>query len=187
MKQPEQTIEEWQDKSLEDLSKFVPTIFDPEHDQYDKIREDIWHLLKVNVDPQGVKLEDNPDFTEEKIKNYFLDPENTLVLLTDEEDGRIKGFTFAIYDYDELEVRTAYIYTTKIDPKYQGKKLVVKLMDSLEAELIKKGYKQITRDARISNGYADKIQKTYGDRIIESKEHTSPYGSQRFFKIRLKV
>lgn len=46
----------------------------------------------------------------------------------------------------------------------------------------------MTGDAEVLNGYADKIVKNYGDRILESHEHESEYsmgGIQRFFKIAL--
>jgi len=42
-------------------------IFNPTSHQWDSIKDRIWELLKINVDPLGVPLENNPHFTQ---KNY---------------------------------------------------------------------------------------------------------------------
>jgi len=68
---------------------------------------------------------------------------------------------------------------------YQGKGNVGALMKDLEEELRTRGVKWITRDSAVENGYADKIQKHYGERVVETRERMSPWGKQRHFKIEL--
>jgi hypothetical protein len=58
-------------------------------------------------------------------------------------------------------------------------------MQKLEEELRAKGVKWLTREAAVKNGYADKIQKHYGDRIVETGERMSPWGLQCYFRIKL--
>ena len=157
-------------------------IFNPDSHQWNRIKDRIWELLKINVDPLGVPLENNPHFTPDKLKNFFEDPETIAVLLKEAE--KILGFSFAIPNDYESD-KTAYIYTTKIDPQYQNEGLVGVIMNTMEAELRKRKYQYITRDARVSNGYANKIIKHYADRIVEQKPHGSSYGQQVFFKIKL--
>lgn len=81
---------------------------------------------------------------------------------------------------------TAYIHSTAILPEHRGKKLVGRLIDLLEEELRRKGFQYVERDAAIENGYADSIERHYGDRIVASYDHVHPkHGPQRFFRIKL--
>jgi ribosomal protein S18 acetylase RimI-like enzyme len=165
-------------------------LFNPTTDQWDKIKDRIWELLKINVDPLGIPLENNPDFAPKKLKAYFEDPKSLVVLL--KEARKIIGFSFAIPDADDKEdeeFKTAVIFTTKIDPNYQGKGLVGVIMDRMEKILKKRGYTFIIRNARVSNGYADKIARHYADRIVtqlpNAPEQKEKYGDQVFFRIKL--
>ena len=160
-------------------------IFNPVREKWSEVREEVQELLSLNVAPEGIPLEQNPEFTEEVLKRLFEDPKTIAVFLRDQRTLRIQGFTFAIPDEDDGSGKTAYIYSTKIRPQLHGQRLIVSLMAELEAALKKKGYDYLTRDARILNGYADKIQKSYKGRILESKDHDSAYGPQRYFKIAL--
>jgi GNAT superfamily N-acetyltransferase len=81
---------------------------------------------------------------------------------------------------------TAYINFTAIDPDYQDKGFLGKLISTVEDELVTIGYTHIERDCRIENGYADKVEKFYGDRIDVKYDHRSLLGPLRFFRIRLK-
>jgi hypothetical protein len=58
-------------------------------------------------------------------------------------------------------------------------------MSDLEGKLWEKGYRYVTRDASVANGYAASIDHTYEGRIEERSAHDSKYGPQVFFKIRL--
>lgn len=156
-----------------------------------KVLAELYSASEVNwneIWPAISKLENEcfpgKAFGEEYLKKIFANEANIVILL---RRGKvIMGFTCGIPDENVADA--AYIDTTAITPTEQGKGFVAKLMNLLEAECRKKGYKYITRDAEVLNGYADKIKKNYKDRILESHDHKSEYsmgGIQRFFKIAL--
>lgn len=101
-------------------------------------------------------------------------------LLKDLRINKIVGYTSVSVGEDE-----AYIMNTAIASKYRGKGNVGKLMDELESELKSRGVKYLTRHSAVENGYADNVQNHYGDRIVETSERDSPWGVQRYFKIKL--
>jgi len=152
---------------------------------------ELYNAVENNWDeiwPTISKIEDEcfpgKGLGEEYLKEIFSGEENIVILL--KYGKRIVGFTCGIPDAEVVDA--IYIDTTEITLEEQGKGSVVKLMDLLEGESRLRGYKYITRDAEVLNGYADKIAKNYGDRVLESHEHPSEYsmgGVQRFFKIAL--
>lgn len=156
-----------------------------------KVLVEFYNTAAENWDeiwPAISKLEDEcfpgKGLGEEYLKDIFTNEANIIVLL--KQGSEIIGFTCGIPDENVADA--IYIETTEITPTEQGKGHVVAVMDLLENECRNRGYKFITRDAEISNGYADKIAKNYGDRILESHDHESEYsmgGMQRFFKIAL--
>ncbi|MEK7478998.1 MAG: GNAT family N-acetyltransferase [Patescibacteria group bacterium] len=171
-----------------------------------------WKYVGKNI--MAVELSafgEERSFGEETLENDFMNPENTIVILRDAQAEEIIGFTYAkptveAYpeDFPERSVSedTAYIYDTALKKEYQGKGLVQVLIERLEGELAKKGYRFIERDSadyspesvsKIDERtgakretYADKVRKTYGERIEREEKHDSEYGSQVFFRIRLK-
>lgn len=80
---------------------------------------------------------------------------------------------------------TAYVSYTAIEPEYQNKGHLKTLIDAVETELRVIGYEYLERNARVENGYADKITKFYGSRVVCSYDHPSNLGMLRFFRIRL--
>jgi ribosomal protein S18 acetylase RimI-like enzyme len=80
---------------------------------------------------------------------------------------------------------TAYINYTAIDPEYQDQGHLGTLIGAVEDELRLIGYPYMERNCRIENGYADKVQKHYGDRIVSMHDHQSLLGPLRFFRIAL--
>lgn len=154
-----------------------------------KVMVELYNASESNWDeiwPAISRLEDEcfseKGLGEEYLKEIFANEANIIILL--KLNKEIVGFTCAIPDVNDAE--SAYIETTEITPTEQGKGYVVELMRLLEDECRNRGYKYITRDAEVLNGYADKIVKNYGDRILESHDHESKYsmgGVQRFFKI----
>jgi len=137
----------------------------------------------IGIREQIMAIEDatfnNTGYGEGMMENLFEDQNNLNYLLKD-SDGKIIGYTQALIDGD-----SAYIMNTAIKPEYQGKGNVGALMKDLELELRTRGVKWITRDSAVENGYADKIQKHYGERVVETRERMSPWGKQRHFKIEL--
>jgi len=121
-------------------------------------------------------------FSQKDIYRYFTDPNVIAIILKYKDD--VIGFSFGF----SSEKYSFFIYDTAIRKEFQGKKLVSSIMNLLEKELQRRGYKYIEREVEICNGYAEKIRKHYGERIIEEgMPHTSVYskGKQIFFKIRI--
>ncbi len=137
----------------------------------------------MDIREQIMSIEDaafnSAGFGERMMEGLFEDERNINYLLKDSEE-KIIGYTQVCVRGD-----TAYIMNTAIAPEYQGKGNVAVLMNNLENELKSRGIKWITRDTAVENGYADKIQKNYGDRIVETREQMSPWGPQRHFRIKL--
>ena len=120
-------------------------------------------------------------YSEEIFKKDFSETDTTVILLRDSR-SKVIGYTYAL---PKEKPYTANVESTAIDPEFQGRGLVGKLIGRLEEELIKRGFKFMERDVAIGNGYADSIQRHYGSRILEWHDHPSDYGPQRFFRIRL--
>ncbi|HEY0010877.1 MAG TPA: GNAT family N-acetyltransferase [Candidatus Paceibacterota bacterium] len=120
-------------------------------------------------------------FSEEELRASFESAQNVVVLLR--QGGRIIGFSIAVPD---AKVAGAlYVNTTDILREERGKRHVVSLMHGLEEEARARGYKFLTRNAVVGNGYADKIMRSYEGRILETYENESEWGPQRYFKISL--
>jgi hypothetical protein len=131
-------------------------------------------IYKIEKDIFGEKSLD------EKMMESDINDTNTSLVLLKEGDS-IVGFTYSLPEGDGI----ARIVDTVLTKEYQNKGYVALLMKALEIELKKKGYKYITRDAVIENGYADKITKNYTSQIVETNEFVGEWGEQRHFKIRL--
>ena len=59
-------------------------------------------------------------------------------------------------------------------------------MDHLEEKLREDGFAYITRWANVKNGWAEKIKRHYGDRIVKGKNKIDPvYGPQVGYWIKL--
>jgi ribosomal protein S18 acetylase RimI-like enzyme len=78
-----------------------------------------------------------------------------------------------------------YIANTVIATSHQGRGLVKLLMDRLYADVRAVGARYIERDAAIANGYADKIVRSHAADVLETLDHDSPYGPQRFIRMRV--
>ena len=98
------------------------------------------------------------------------------------DGGRLIGYTQA-QPGDDPE--TYYIANTAIAKSHQGRGLVKLLMDQLYADVRAAGARYIERDAAIANGYADKIVRFHGADVLETLDHESPYGPQRFIRMRV--
>ena len=119
----------------------------------------------------------------EGLEENFTDPENIVVLARTSNNNLI-GLT--ICSPTSKDSKVANTDFTAVIPEEQGKHLVAKLMEVAEAELKRRGYLFMTTQARIQNGYANKVRKHYNERIVsESKMSGSAYGPRINFKIKL--
>lgn len=151
-----------------------------------------WELLKGDIMPFQ---KEHFGLEEEDLIDGFKNPEATIVIIRDTDTKKAVGFTYTepvqkVYRKDfhperEKLPNTAYIQNTALDPGYIGHKLVGPLMERLEAELVAKGYKYLERDSAVAYDYAANIQKRYGERVVLSEPHTSRWGDQIFFRIKL--
>ncbi len=111
----------------------------------------------------------------------------SLVVLLFEERGANDGQTLIGYTQAQPgdDSETYYIANTVIAKSHQGRGLVKILMDRLYADLRAMGARFIERDAAIANGYADKIVRFHAADVLETLDHESPYGPQRFIRMRV--
>ena len=80
----------------------------------------------------------------------------------------------------------ASLLNVLIDPAYRGQGLVWPLIAAVERELFARGTRELDIDARVDNGFADNVERRYGERatLIE-RDHPSPYGPQRTIRVSL--
>lgn len=138
-----------------------------------------WELLGDQIYAIEQSIFGEKSLDKDMMQSDVNDSKMNLVLLKDGDS--IVGFTYAVPENEE----SVRIVDTVLMKEYQHKGFVSLLMSCLETELKKRGYTYITRDALVENGYADKIIKNYSPRIIETKEFTSTWGKQIYFKIQL--
>lgn len=167
-----------------DKSIIAAKIYNSQEYPWDNIKDEILTLEKDEFSKNA--------WSESTLKKGFIGKDSVAVLLIDSTTGRIIGFSYAVkggldHNFKPVDkADTAYIENTIIDKTYRGKGLIGLMMDKLEKELIKKGYKFLERDARVANNYAANIKKHYQDRIVESFPHNSRYGEEVFFRIKLR-
>lgn len=123
-------------------------------------------------------------FTLAELRLAFNGRRSLVVLLWEgASDGdRLIGYTQA-QPTDDPE--TYYIANTAIAKSHQGRGLVKALMDRLYADARAAGARYIERDAAIPNGYADKIVRFHAAEVLETLDHDSPHGPQRFIRMRV--
>jgi ribosomal protein S18 acetylase RimI-like enzyme len=164
---------------------FIAEVFDLAVLSWEDIKETV---ISIEREAFGDK-----SFSDDDLSKDFQDKRNTVVLLKQAGSNTIIGFTYAkpteeIDPSEEIrpEKEVAFIWDTVIRKSFRHKHLVGILMNSLEEELRKRGYKYFEREAAVANNYAANISKQYKGRILEQSEpHDSVYGSQVFFRIRL--
>ncbi len=137
---------------------------------------------------------ENEAFGENSLSNIlekdFLDSTNIVVVLKNENQEAV-GFAYAKPSEPETDDgpakpgETAWMWDTVIKKDYQGKGLLGIIMEKLEGELRKRGFKYLERNALVANDYAQNIVKHYGNRIMKSFPLESKWGPQVFFRIRL--
>lgn len=123
-------------------------------------------------------------FSPSELRLAFNGRQSLVVLLWEGplDAGTLIGYTQAQPGRDPA---TYYIANTAIAKSHQGRGLVKLLMDRLYADVRAAGARYIERDAAIANGYADKIARAHSGDVLETLDHDSPYGPQRFIRMRL--
>jgi len=112
------------------------------------------------------------------LESLFTNPNNIAVILKD--GGKIIGYSVAEKRSDD----TLYITSTALLPSHQGRGYVKFLMQLLDEEALKRGFKNYERHARSDNGYADSLEKNYN--VIEKGEdQQTPYGTQRYLAVEI--
>ena len=140
------------------------------------------------IEPRIVELEHevfgDDAFSRSELRRAFNARESVVVLLWEgpSESATLIGYTQAQPADDPA---TYYIANTAIARSHQGRGLVKPLMDRLYADVRAAGARFIERDAAIANGYADKIVRFHAADVLEAFDHDSPYGPQRFIRMRL--
>lgn len=80
----------------------------------------------------------------------------------------------------------ASLLNVLIDPAYRGQGLVWPLLAAVEHELLARGIDELEIDARVENGFADAVERRYGERAtVVHGDHPSPYGPQRTIRVAL--
>ncbi len=154
-------------------------LFNPPTDNWEEIGRAILEIEELCMGANKFKPAD--------LQEYIENPDNITVLL--KEGGKIIGFSLAMPDKGPNE-GDMYICATEVHPDRQGRGRVGILISELEEEARRRGFKFLTRNARMANGYADSIAKHYKDRIVKTHEETKDealpgIGPRRFFKIAL--
>jgi GNAT superfamily N-acetyltransferase len=161
-------------RSEERIPSVESVLFNPDTTAWDEVKEAVMDLEKICFSDGGLG--------EDYLKEYFLNPQNVVVLL--KVNDQLVGFTCGGRDHEHDE--SFYVETTEIHPDWQGNKFITSMITTLEYEAKKRGYKYLTRHAAINNGYAEKIERNYTGRILETYPRSSEeFGEQQFFKIKL--
>ncbi len=143
-----------------------------------------WNTIKQRIVELEYECFGKDAFSPSELRLAFNGRDSLVVLLWDgpSEGGTLIGYTQA-QPADAHE--TYYIANTAIAKSYQGRGLVKLLMDKLYADVRTAGARFIERDAAIPNGYADKIVRFHAAEVLETFDHDSPYGPQRFIRMRV--
>lgn len=143
----------------------------------------IWEQIKDSI----IRIE-HQTFAQHSYSAQLLEEECThpsaiVILLRSSKNQEIVGYLSGLTDTDDAE--SFYLSSVALLEEYRGQGWIGPMTSALETAVHERGYRYLTTDAVIANGYADSIQRHYGQRIVASHEHDSEWGRQRFFKIRL--
>jgi ribosomal protein S18 acetylase RimI-like enzyme len=143
-----------------------------------------WNTIKDRIAELERECFGEDAFSPSELRLAFNGRQSVVVLLWEgpSDGGRLIGYTQAQLGDDP---ETYYIANTAIARSHQGRGLVKLLMDQLYADVRAAGARFIERDAAIANGYADKIVRFHAADVLETFDHDSPYGPQRFIRMRV--
>jgi len=122
----------------------------------------------------------------------LMERSSTIVTTLEDEDGLLEAFsmTIPLGEMDPrraIETDTAYVYYIAVQPNLQGEGRVASLMKAMESQLKDQGYGYFELDANISNGFADKLEKAYGEAVVSKRNHAGYEGTgpQRALRVDL--
>jgi len=139
-----------------------------------------WDRVRERVGEIEREVFGDDAFSPDELRAAFTGPKSLAVLLRD--GTLLVGYTQA---GPARAPDTYYIANTAIAKSHQGRGLIRVLMERLYADVRAAGAHFIERDAAIANGYADKIVRFHAADIVRTRDHDSPYGRQRFIRMRL--
>ncbi len=144
------------------------------------VRPEDWDKYKTGLMEVEIEAFSGTGFSEDLLRNLVQD-ENNFTFMVKEGD-KVVGYVNATPHGEDK----AYITSIAVLPSHQGRGIVGTLSSALEQELVRQGYLRTCEDANDDNGYADKIKRHYGNRVVVYGEpHPSPWGNQRYIEIRL--
>ncbi len=142
----------------------------------------VWEQIRSRVAVLEREEWGQAAFSEPELARQFLASNAVNVLLYD--GTRLVGF--ACSAPSRGGARTTYLWNILIARRYRGRGLVSKLMNTLEPQLRRQGYRFLGMDARVDNGFADAVARHYGPRVtVAGSDHPSDYGIQRPLRIAL--
>jgi ribosomal protein S18 acetylase RimI-like enzyme len=107
----------------------------------------------------------------------------TSVLAIAEAGDAVVGFAIAM---PWSRGRRATLNNILVSPSHRGHGLAWRLTDAIEAGLRDRGVRSLVIDARIDNGFADAVERHYGERArVVAADHASEYGPQRTIEVDL--
>lgn len=176
-----------QEKVAEDVTA---QIYNYSPEEWESVKPDIFNLLA------SAKSEKVTSMTEEDFEKIFTTDDSRWLRMLLKSGNRIIGFSIVHPDrkqefYNEGgllkskfidSLTRAEIEATFINAEFQGRGLVGKLMEAVEEELRARGFIEMYRRVRSDNGYADAVERHYGDRIL-SKYIVTPNLTQFVIKL----
>ena len=149
-------------------------------ESFDRSGAGSWDAVQERIGQIEREVFGEDAFSSDELRAAFTGRKSLAVLLLDGD--LLVGYTQA---GPARAPDTYYIANTAIAKSHQGRGLIRVLMERLYADVRSAGAHFIERDAAIANGYADKIVRFHAADIIRTRDHNSPYGPQRFIRMRL--
>jgi ribosomal protein S18 acetylase RimI-like enzyme len=152
-------------------------------ESFSHVRPRSWSTVRQRIVEIERDVFGQDAFSPDELRRAFTGRETLAVLLWDgPADALLVGYTQA---QPAGDADTFYISNTAIAKSHQGRGLIKLLMQRLYADISAAGGRFIERDVAIANGYADMLMRVHAADILETFDHDSEYGPQRFIRMRV--
>jgi ribosomal protein S18 acetylase RimI-like enzyme len=152
-------------------------------ESFSHVRPRSWSTVRQRIVEIERDVFGQDAFSPDELRRAFTGRETLAVLLWDgPADALLVGYTQA---QPAGDADTFYISNTAIAKSHQGRGLIKLLMQRLYADIRAAGGRFIERDVAIANGYADMLMRVHAADILETFDHDSEYGPQRFIRMRV--